>query len=189
MRLSVKGERLLSKPGASTEIDHLPCYNTSQNNGCKIDKQRYMESKWLDRHWNEVFGGYRLYLALPISLTHWGWITHICVSTLTITVSDNGLSPGRRRAIIWTNDAILLIESLGTNLIEIPFCLGLKVLILLSKKFDKNIGKPIYKTKLQMVNFLSRPFAIWLLFFICYNGNGNNYNARYVHRPGKASWY
>ena len=31
------------------------------------------------------------------------------------TGSDNGLSPGRRQAIIWTNAKIFLIESLGTN--------------------------------------------------------------------------
>ena len=84
-------------------------------------------------------------------LTHWGGVTHICVSKLTIIASDNGLSPGRRQAIIWNNDGILLIWPLGTNfseiLIEIHsfsfkkmhlkmssgkwrlFCLGLNVLI------------------------------------------------------------
>ena len=36
-------------------------------------------------------------------LTHWGRVAHICVSKLTIIGSDNGLSPGRRQAIIWTN--------------------------------------------------------------------------------------
>ena len=35
-------------------------------------------------------------------------MTHICVSKLTIIGSDNGLSPGRRQAIIWTNDNILV---------------------------------------------------------------------------------
>ena len=77
-------------------------------------------------------------------------MTHICVSRQTITGSDNGLSPGWRQAIIWTNAGILLIGPLGTNfsenLIEIltfsfkkmrlkvssakwrPFCLGLNVL-------------------------------------------------------------
>ena len=77
-------------------------------------------------------------------------MTHICVSKLIIIGSDNGLSPGRRQAIIWTNAGILLIGPLGTNfneiLIEIhifsfkkmhlkmlsgkrrPFCLGLNVL-------------------------------------------------------------
>ena len=81
---------------------------------------------------------------------HWSRVTHICVSRLTITGSDNGLSPGRRQAIIWTNAGILLIGPLGTNfsenLIAIltfsftkmrlkvssakwrPFCLGLNVL-------------------------------------------------------------
>ena len=54
-------------------------------------------------------------------LTHWGWMTHICVSELTIIGSDNGLSPGRRQAIIWTKDGILLIGPLGTNFSEILF--------------------------------------------------------------------
>ena len=83
-------------------------------------------------------------------LTHWGRVTHICVSDLTIIGLDNGLSLGRRQAIIWTNAGILLIRPLGTNfnemLIEIltfsfkkmrlkvsfakwrPSCLGLNVL-------------------------------------------------------------
>ena len=84
------------------------------------------------------------------SLTHWGWVKHIFVSKLTIIGSDNGLSPGRRQAIIWTNVGILLIGTLGTNFSEIlseihtfsfkkmrlkmssakwrPFCLSLNVL-------------------------------------------------------------
>ena len=53
------------------------------------------------------------------SLTHWGRVTHICVSKLIIIGSDNGLSPGRRQAIIWNNDGILLIRTLGTNFSEI----------------------------------------------------------------------
>ena len=91
-------------------------------------------------------------LAEPMTtqLTHWGRATHICVGKLTIIGSDNGLSPGRRQAIIWTNARILLIGPLGTNFNEIfieictfsckkihlkmsygkwrPFCLGLNVL-------------------------------------------------------------
>ena len=39
-------------------------------------------------------------------------MTHICVGNLTIIGSDNVLSPGRREAIIWTNDGILLIRPL-----------------------------------------------------------------------------
>ena len=53
------------------------------------------------------------------NLTHWGWATHICVGKLTIIGSDNGLSPGRRQAVIWTNAGILLIGPLGTNFSEI----------------------------------------------------------------------
>ena len=53
-------------------------------------------------------------------LTHWGRVTHICVSKLTIIGSDNGLSPDRRQAIIWTNAGLsLLIGPLGTNFSEI----------------------------------------------------------------------
>ena len=52
-------------------------------------------------------------------LTHWGRVMHICVSKLTTIGSDNGLPPDRRQAIIWTNDGILLIGTLGTNFSEI----------------------------------------------------------------------
>ena len=87
-----------------------------------------------------------------VQLTHWGRVTHKCVGNLTIIGSDNGLSPGRRQAIISTNVGILSIGPLGTNfsemLIEIhtfsfkkiqfkmssekwrPFCVGLNVLTL-----------------------------------------------------------
>ena len=51
----------------------------------------------------------------PEGLTHWGRVTHICVNKLTITGSDDGFSPGRRQAIIWTNAGILLIRTLGKN--------------------------------------------------------------------------
>ena len=56
---------------------------------------------------------------ISFALNHWGWVTHICVSKLNIIGSDNGLSPGRRQAIIWTNSGILLIRTLGTNFSEI----------------------------------------------------------------------
>ena len=90
------------------------------------------------------------FISIVMVLTHWGRVMHICVSKLTITDSDNGLSHGRRQAIIWTNAGIRLIGPLGTNFNEIsigiqtfslkkmhlkmssakcrPFCLGLNVL-------------------------------------------------------------
>ena len=54
-----------------------------------------------------------------IGLTYWGRMTHICVGNLNIIGSDNGLSPGRRQAIIWTNAEMLSIEPFGTNFSEI----------------------------------------------------------------------
>ena len=75
---------------------------------------------------------------------------YTCISYLTIIGSDNGLSPERRQAIIWTNAGILLIGTLGINFSDIlmeinilsfkkmhlkmssgkcrPFCLGLNEL-------------------------------------------------------------
>ena len=55
------------------------------------------------------------YMCALSDLTHWGRVTHICVSKLTIIGSDNSLSPGRRQAIIWTNVGILSIGPLLTN--------------------------------------------------------------------------
>ena len=46
-------------------------------------------------------------------------MTYICVSGLNTIGSDNGSSPSRRQAIIWTNDGILLIRTLRTNFSEI----------------------------------------------------------------------
>ena len=40
------------------------------------------------------------FLVWVVELTHWGRVTHICVGKQTIIGSDNGLSPGRRQAII-----------------------------------------------------------------------------------------
>ena len=57
---------------------------------------------------------------------------HICISNLAIIGSDNGLSPGRRQAITWTNDGILLIGPLGTNFSEML----IKIHIFSFKKID-----------------------------------------------------
>ena len=58
-------------------------------------------------------------MAYWILSTHWGRATHICVGKLTTIGSDNGLSPGRRQAIIWTIAGILLLGPLGTYFSEI----------------------------------------------------------------------
>ena len=109
-------------------------------------------------------------------LTHWGQVTHICVGNLTIIGSDDGLSPGRRQAIIWTNAGISLIGPIGTNFSEIlaeiitfsfkkmylkvssakwrPLCLGLNVSI---KSHNYWYLKP------------QRAFCCWPLHTSCYS--------------------
>ena len=52
-------------------------------------------------------------------LTHWGRLTHMCFGNLTIIGSDNGLSPGRHQAIIYTTAGIVLIGPVGTNFSKI----------------------------------------------------------------------
>ena len=52
-------------------------------------------------------------------ITHWGRVTHMCVSKLTIISSDNGLTPTRLQTIIWIIVGKLLIATLGTNFSEI----------------------------------------------------------------------
>ena len=94
-------------------------------------------------------------------LTHWGRVTHTCVGNLTIIGPDNGLSPGRRQGIIWTNAVVFLIGPWGTSFSEIligihsfsfkkihlkmssakwrPFYLGLNVLKVLVVSIGKSI--------------------------------------------------
>ena len=111
-----------------------------------------MASFW---HYDDII--WTLYISWNVgylelhTLTHWGRVTHICVDKITIIVSDNGLLPDRRQAIISTNAGLLSIGSLRTyfneNLIKIqqfslmkldvkmpsakwrPSCPGLNVLI------------------------------------------------------------
>ena len=78
------------------------------------------------------------------ALTHWGRVTQICVSKINIIGSDNGLSPGRRQAIIRTNAGILVIGPLGTNFSQILF--GIQTL-------------SFKKTHLKMSSAKWRPFV------------------------------
>ena len=83
---------------------------------------------------------------------------HICVGKLTIVDSDNGLSPERRQAIIWTIARTLLIGPLVTNSSQIvigihemhlkvssakcrPFCLGLNELTEIHSKFKESLSE------------------------------------------------
>ena len=53
-----------------------------------------------------------------LDFTHWGRVTHIYFSKLTISGSDNGLSPGRHQTIIWTRAGILLTAPTGQYSVE-----------------------------------------------------------------------
>ena len=123
--------------------------------------------------------------SLACHLTHWGWVTHICVGKIIIIGSDNGLSPDRRQAIIWTNAGLLSIEPLQTyfseNLIKIqpfslkkmhvkmssakwpPSCLGLNLLTCrYSDVFSVLVSG--LRSGYILIIFLSQP---WILIWIC----------------------
>ena len=121
------------------KLDLTPGFNGLGKDNCKTRRETF-------KFWDLV----RLIQEVLRYLTHWGRATHVCISKLTIIGSDNGLSPDRRQAIIWTKAGSLLIGPLGTNFSEIlieiltfslkkmrlkvssakwlPFCLGLIVL-------------------------------------------------------------
>ena len=114
-------------------------------------------------------------------LTHWGRVTHICVGNLTIIVSDNGLSPGRRQAIFWTNVGVLLIRPLETNFSEIfiaihsfsfkrmhlkmssgkwrPSCFGLNVLTGIAYWFRDIVGVKVDRCPSTTMNAFTHRFS------------------------------
>ena len=128
-----------------------PLIHMMHNVLCNI--RTYIPIPYKHQYWPPIAG--RLPKFCPVLLTCFKLIEGKwckCVSKLTTTSSDNGLSPGRRQAIIWTNAGIMFIRPLGTNFSEIlieihrssfkkmhlkmdsakwrPFCLGLNVLTL-----------------------------------------------------------
>ena len=105
-----------------------------------------------------------IYLSM-LRLTHWGRVTHICVGNLTIIGPDNGLSPGRRQAITWTNAGKLLNGPLGTNfseiLIEIPTFSSKKMRLKVSSAIWRPSCLGLYVLKfIQVTNRGPRPMGI-----------------------------
>ena len=74
----------------------------------------------------------------------------MCVGKLTIIGSDNGLSPGRRQAIICSNARIVLIGPLETNFSEI--LIGIQIF-----EFKKMHMKNVVR---KMAVVLSRPQCV-----------------------------
>ena len=132
-------------------------------------------------------------------------MTHICVSTLNIIGSDNGLSPSRRQAIIWANGGILLIRNLGTNFSEIlseiytlsfkknhlkmscgkwrPFCLGLNVL----KEYDV-IWRCVFTVVLSKHETLTKSLHISILLRLLFSF-GEEQNRLDIHIPTVTSQF
>ena len=107
-----------------------------------------------------------------VFLTHLGRVTHICVTKLTIIGSDNGLSPGRRQAIIWTNAGILLIGALGTNVSEI---------------LTKIYTFPLKKMHLKMSSGKRRPSCLGLS--VLMTSSVAHSDAVWWHRTGSTWWH
>ena len=104
-------------------------------------------------------------------------MTHICVSKLTIIGSENGLSPGRRQAIIWTNDGILLIRPLGTNFSEILIEIHTFSFKKMHLKMSSGKLRPFWlglnvlneKCPQVCILFHSKCFYIWVItFYWCF---------------------
>ena len=150
--------------GNSIEIASLALWIVTDTSIMFIQIFNYLEMSMV----KVIFDVQCLKFCFITSLTHWGRVTHICVSKITIMGSDNGLSPDRRQAIIWTNAVLLSIGPLRTylneNLIKIqqfslkkmhvkmssgkwrPSCLGFNVLTTnFSTMFTHN--RELYETE------------------------------------------
>ena len=107
-------------------------------------------------------------------------MTHIYVCKLTIIGSDNGLSPERRQAIIWTNAGILLIWTIGNKL---------------QWNFDRNSKISLKKRHLKMSSAKWRLFCLGLNVLSYRNDNQPTWTASHHrqitdrHRPGCLQWY
>ena len=130
-----------TEPAVRTETNPRYCYATVEDEIIMVTHITVMSHEC---------HGISITSISTVCLTYWGRVTHIYVSKLTTIDSDNGLSPERHQAIIWTNAGILLTGPLGINFNEIfikihtfsfkkinlkmssgkwsPFCLGLNVL-------------------------------------------------------------
>ena len=84
-------------------------------------------------------------------------MTHASVTYANIG-SDNGLSPGRRQAIICTNTGILLIGPLGINFSE----LLIKINTFSFKKMRLNMSSAIWLPFYPGADELSAVGPMWL---------------------------
>ena len=109
------------------------------------------------RHGSFPFGA--TFHLLTVILTHWGRVTHICVSNLAIIGSDNGLSPGRRQAIIWPNAGILLIR---TSVLEkrVDWMLFLKLFNCIYVYKEVHVYKALFQYKGCLTRYMDNIIGI-----------------------------
>ena len=119
-------------------VGHLSCNGSKQPQNACVTAHKI---SWRRVHAVSVY-----------CLPYWDRVTHICASKLTVIGPDNGLSPGRRQAIIWTNAGLLLIWPLGTNLSDI---------LLEVQKYTRGQRYGISTTKWHL-----REFDQYLLFLV-----------------------
>ena len=102
-------------------------------------------------------------------------MTHICVGYLTVIGSDNGLSHGRRQAMIWTNAGILFIGPLGTNSREM-------FIEILAFSIQENVLESVV---CEMASILSRPQCVNRFGSVPVNKSGEFWNSWYSHNKIK----
>ena len=156
-------------PNYCTELrTHQPSHwvcNIPSKKQVSLFEKRYFLMVWWKRnvtavHWQWNHSSF--------ALTHWGWVTHICIRNITIIGSDNGLSPGRHQAIIWTNAGILLIRHMETNCSEI----SIEIYISLFKKMHLKMSSGKWQPFYLSLNVLNQPVVFiispWHWNFLCY---------------------
>ena len=101
----------------------------------RFGSQGSIALNWHSRYSGTRYSGTWLYNDILIETKRrtYAWVEH------TNIASDNGLSPDRRQAIIWTNAAILSIRHKGTYFSEILF----KIQMFSFKKMHLEISFPI----------------------------------------------
>ena len=107
--------------------------------------------------------------------------------TYAIIVSDNGLSPSRRQAIIWINAWISLIEPLGANFSEVVIEIHI---FSFKNAFERVVWKmAVILSRPECVNLLPHRIFIvqWLLGVIGWLipfGNSHLGDIVYFHQTG-----
>ena len=143
-RLLMSWRQICARPSADTMLTGLWLW-------CHMDHIMQHIDGLVQERRNSIANALDLCLSctdpLICMITHWGWVKHICVGNLTIIGPDNGLSPGQRQAIIWTNAGILLI---GTPRNKLQWNFNRYSNIFIQENAFENIV-------CEMVSILSRP--------------------------------